>query len=51
LKAWKDSLPEEQSDNVNIITTCSAKNNDFVKKYGADYTVDYKTEDVKKSIL
>jgi len=28
-----------------IFTTCSAKNHDLVKKLGADYAIDYKTED------
>lgn len=31
---------------LQVITTCSKKNFDYVKKLGADFAIDYKTEDV-----
>ncbi|MEO1300369.1 MAG: zinc-dependent alcohol dehydrogenase family protein [Cyanobacteria bacterium J06636_16] len=33
-----------------VFTTCSAQNHDLVKKLGADYIIDYKTEDYIEAI-
>jgi len=51
LKLWRDNLPQDIKDTVKIITTCSAKNNDFVKKLGATHTIDYNQEDVLKKCM
>jgi len=51
LKLWRDNLPQDLKDKVKIITTCSAKNNDFVKKLGATDTIDYNQEDILKRCL
>jgi len=51
LKLWRDSLPEEQREQVKIIATCSQKNVDYVKKIGATHVVDYTNESVVKELL
>ena len=35
---------------AHVFTTCSARNHDLVKKLGADYVIDYKTEDYIEAI-
>lgn len=46
LKLWRETLPEKEREGVKIITTCSAKNFDYVKKLGATHAIDYNQEDV-----
>lgn len=37
-------------EGLQVITTCSKSNNEWVKKLGADYTIDYKNENIKERI-
>jgi len=50
LRIWRDSLPEEQREQVKLIATCSKKNGDDVTKLGATHAVDYSSEDVVKRL-
>ncbi len=36
---------------LKVITTCSPENNDWVTKLGADYAIDYKSEDVTLRVM
>lgn len=46
LKIWRDNLPHDEREKVKIITTCSARNFDYVKKLGATHAIDYNNENV-----
>jgi len=48
LRLWRDSLPEEQQEQVKLIATCSKKNAEYVKSLGATHVVDYTSEDIVK---
>ncbi len=50
LRIWRDSLPEEQREQVKLIATCSKKNADYVQKLGATHVVDYSSEDFVKRL-
>ena len=51
LKIWRDNLPQDVRETVKIITTCSGKNGEHVKKLGATHVIDYNQEDVVKRSL
>ena len=51
LRLWQKTLPEDQAKELKIITLCSEKNHDYVKKLGATHAVDYAVEDIASKVL
>mmetsp|Transcript_24063 Transcript_24063/g.27252 ORF Transcript_24063/g.27252 Transcript_24063/m.27252 type:complete len:360 (+) Transcript_24063:100-1179(+) len=50
LRLWRDSLNAEDRDQIKILTTCSARNFDYVKSLGATHPIDYNSENVVERV-
>jgi NADPH2:quinone reductase len=44
LRSWRFAIQLAKLAGLQVITTCSAKNHDYVKGLGADHVIDYTTE-------
>lgn len=44
LNLWRNTFPEDKKKDINIITTCSGNNQDYVKNLGATHVIDYNKE-------